>query len=384
MALLGLTGTSIHKGSLFGLPDIGLTEKIGQWIAKSASGYAPLTSQLGSNIFGAGTVYAQEPTSGTVYPASPETNITAQRLALQRRQSTGGGQQTGGGQPTRQPTGGGQPTGGEQPTVVVENPYDKVYSQLDALVGLLPQWQSQITKGVEDIYSTQKTGIEQALEGELAKFPGYRQQLEQRQSQTLASLAEMMRKALEAGNVYLGQFGAGSSSGAERYKYALSQAAARRGADVMAQFNQMFADLQQKEADIRNTANQQINQLGTWKATQLASIADEFQQRLYDLQAMRVNMSQREADYWMQRLSNIENNAKQWQNAITSWALQRQGELNNLKIQLGQMGQWSPSQVTYQELQQVPSFLGQAASQAQQYALPFFMTKKEKELYGLP
>jgi len=61
----------MHIGS-WGLPELGITEWIGKKIAKISGGYAPLTSQLGSNLFGigVGTAYAQEPTTGTIYPTA--------------------------------------------------------------------------------------------------------------------------------------------------------------------------------------------------------------------------------------------------------------------------------------------------------------------------
>ena len=46
MAVLGLTGQPIHQGSLFGLPDFGVTEKLSNYFNQGR------TNTGGSNLYG--------------------------------------------------------------------------------------------------------------------------------------------------------------------------------------------------------------------------------------------------------------------------------------------------------------------------------------------
>jgi hypothetical protein len=268
-----------------------------------------------------------------------------------------------------------QTTGNEQQSV---DPYAQVWSYLDQLAGNLPQWQQQLESNIGNIASAQQQEVEAAKQGQLSKFPIYEEQVRQNQATTLRQLAEDINKALQAGQLYLSGRGAGSSSAADMYSFALAQEANKRRAGVLSQTNQLMNDLNLKRSEIENQAQQQLNAINTWKAEQMANIAKDFQARKEQLAYTRANMSQQEANYWINRLSQLESEAKNWNQTIQNWALNRIETLDNYKAQLGQLGSFSAPQLAYQELQGMPQY----AQMAQETAYPVspFLKRKAEEL----
>jgi hypothetical protein len=272
-----------------------------------------------------------------------------------------------------------QPTGNEQQSV---DPYAQVWSYLDQLAGNLPQWEQQLKSDIENIVSAQQQEVETAKQGQLSKFPTYEEQVRQNQATTLRQLAEDINKALQAGQLYLSGRGAGSSSAADMYSFALAQEANKRRAGVLMQTNQLMNELNLKKAEIENQAQQQLNAINTWKAEQMANIARDFQARKEQLAYTQANMSQQEANYWINRLSQLESEAKSWNQAIQNWALNRIAQLDNYKAQLGQLGSFSAPQLTYQELQSIPQYT-QIAQETAYPVSPFLRRKAEEFGYQI-
>jgi hypothetical protein len=259
------------------------------------------------------------------------------------------------------------------------DPYAGVWSYLDQLSNNFPQWEQELKNDIGNIVASQRQEVETAKQGQLSKFPTYEEQVRQNQATTLRQLGEDINKALQAGQLYLSGRGAGSSSAADMYSFALAQEANKRRAGVLMQTNQLMNDLNLKKAEIENQAQQQLNAIDTWKAEQLTNISKDFQARKEQLAYTRANMSQREADHWINRLSQLESEAKNWKQSIQSWALNRVATLDNYKAQLGQLGSFSAPQITYQELQGMPQYAQMAEGMAYPVA-PFL--KKKAEQFG--
>jgi len=363
----------VHTGS-WGLPELGATEWLGSQFAKAAGGVAPLTGQLGSSLFGptSSIVYAQEPYSREVTPTGEAWAQTRTQPQVQ-----GVGTTT---QPTTQtmlqptPTtteGGGttQPSGPSPEEIarqrnrqIIEEQYGRVFGELDKLAGLFPEWRKEKETQLEQLYGAQRGELATAKEATLSKFPEYEQQVARMQGKSIRELEQNLRNMLQAGNVYLGTRGAAGSSAAPMYAYALSKQSARSRADILNQANQMYNELNQKRIDVENTFNQQLGQLNTWKASELGKITDWYQQNQAQLQQAKVNATQEQAqaiaqaeqgllDQALARLQGIEDQATQWDTAMKEWAINRMAQLDDMRAKYGQLGTWSPQEITYRELQ---------------------------------
>jgi hypothetical protein len=393
-----------HIGS-WGLPDFGLTERLGGLLGGgyTAQGGSNISSNVGS--YPTAITNQQQPIQGPGLGWGGDVYSPIASPAP----SGGGGQTLGvntGGQasvPTSFPSGG-QPSGDPNPQPSgpsaeelarnamrgsIENTYSQVFSQLDSMAGMLPDWQKQKQKSIDDLFASQKTEIDTAKEGELGKFGGYREQVATMQGQSIKDLAENMRKLLQAGNIYLGTRGAGDSSAAGMYNYALTKEGNKGRAAILNQANQMYNELNMKQADIENTFNQQIAQLNTWKADQVSQLGDWVNNMKWKIEQAKVGATQEKAQALnqmemnlmnnaLQRLQALDQQATQWGAAMKEWAVNRLASIDDYKMKLGQMGQWSPTQIVQQELQGINA--PQQTQGGQDFWLnPYAQARKKEE-----
>lgn len=292
-------------------------------------------------------------------------------------------------------SGGGQPSGPSPEEIALQKAqqafhaaYEPIYNYLDQLAGNLPKWRQEKEQNLQKLFEAQKGEITAAEQGALAKFPQYREQVRQQQVKSVRDLANQMRQMLHAGAIYLGTGGAASSSATPMYAAALSKAAARGRADIIRQAQQEYNDINMKEADIKNTYQQQLAKLGTWKAQQLSNIADWYQQQQQQLEQMKAQATSEEkqaiaarqaelVNAALNRLNALDQEARQWENGMRSWAIQRLAEIDNLKAQYPQLARWQPQEIS---IPQLKTLAGLAPSQSEAaWWNPALIRKKKEE-----
>ena len=176
----------------------------------------------------------------------------------------------------------------------------------------LPGEQQDSMQQIENLAGTQITSIQDALNAALEKFSGYRGEVAQNQKETLQDLSNNTRNLFQAGNNYLGARGAGNSSATGMYSAALTQQANKQRADVQNATNQQYNDLNSSEQDTRNQAQQNIDAVNTWKATQTQTIVQQYQDLKRQLEAAYANAN----DMQKQAIANL--NTQLYQQAAAS------------------------------------------------------------------
>jgi len=381
----------VHIGS-WGLPEFGITEWLGRQIAKIGGGYAPLTSQLGSNLFGPGTVYAQEPTSRRVYPLFSEGGTTITNLG-----GGGGGQVRGGQLP---PSSGerqlSQPRGPSPEELVlqaakgaVESAYGPIFEYLDRLAGYLPQWKVEREALAEQLYGTQLGELETSKQGALSYFPGYRQEVKEMQGRSLKDLYQQFRNLLQAGGTYLGTMGAADSSAAGAYGALLAKAGARGVTDINRQAMEQYNQINMKEQDIINTFNQQKAQLDTWKATEIGKVDEWYRTQQQQIEQAKATASGQRAqalasaqielvNQALNRLNELDQQARQWDAALREWAINRVDNLEEMKKIYPQLAQWQATPINQPNLLNASS-LQTPEQQAYEWWNPYASAKRKEE-----
>ena len=183
--------------------------------------------------------------------------------------------------------------------------------------------------------------------------------------------------------------GAGSSAAVPMYQYALAKEAGKRGTDIARQSSDMFNELRMKEEDINLAYNQTKNQLETWKAEQIGAITDWYNTQISDIERQKATASAEKAralasaensliQEAYNRLLNIQDQAQQWDAAMREWAINRLASIDDMKMQLGQMAQYTPQQIVWNELQGMGS-LPQPASQGYEVWNPYARKAREEE-----
>src|SRR3990167_5681529 len=222
-------------------------------------------------------------------PRTPDPIRTQQATELNRiRSSTSGGYnpafipgQTS--QPVQQPTQQTQQT--NQPTFdpyaqlrgEISSGWDSYIGSLDKILneGLPSQQtaqqgivQSQYGQGVADLGAQKAEG--------LTELGRTRAKTEQNQVRTLRDLSVNIRNAFQAGNVYLGARGAGDSSAANQYSYALTKLGSQQRSDIMQQGADIFGEIDAREFKLGNIYNQEVNRLGSDRDQKLLGIQSWF------------------------------------------------------------------------------------------------------------
>jgi len=261
----------------------------------------------------------------------------------------------------------------------VKSIYQPVFESLDRLAGLLPGWKEEKLGTIGNLYQTQLGELGGAQEAARQRLEGYRGEIRADQAQNLKALAESMRNWARASQIQLGSWGAGSSSATPMYQYALAKEAGKRGTDIARQSSAMFNDLRMKEEDINLAYNQSKSQLDTWKTEQMGAITDWYNTQLSNIEQQKATASGEKAralasaensliQEAYNRLLNIQGQAQQWDAAMREWAINRLAGIDDMKMSLGQMANYSPQQIVWNELQGMGSMPQQSYEDWNPYA----------------
>jgi hypothetical protein len=176
---------------------------------------------------------------------------------------------------------------------------------------------------------------------------------ETNQVKNLRDISSNVKNALMAGNVYLGARGAGDSSAANQYSYALGKQATKQRSDVMSNTAGILNQINMKESDLKNIYDNETNKLNQRKEVEMASIAQWFsnaQNQIKQLMAEgKLNKSQDLAnlsrdllDQAIQRTNQIEQQAMQRRQMLDQWAMGVSSEINQLRNNMQATYQFTP------------------------------------------
>lgn len=215
-----------------------------------------------------------------------------------------------------------QPSGPSAQDVLNEG-YNSYYSQLDEMMGGLdPQRQaqegivaSQYNQGISDLKSQREQGLYDLGTQKTAVATS--------QSKNLRDLASNMRNMFLSGNIYLGARGAGDSSAANMYSYALTKLGNRARGDIMGQATTAYSQIADREFKLDNIYKQETNRLGSERDQKINSIASWFADAQNQIRSMRAGAQ------------------KEYSNAVLNQALQALNQADvDARNQRSMLDQW--------------------------------------------
>jgi len=267
--------------------------------------------------------------------------------------------------------------------------YDQVFSALDQYAGLIPQYQQQREQSVNNLYGTQQNEINTAMQGSLGSLDTSKQNVAANQAKSVRDLQENMRNMLQAGNIQLGIGGAGDSSAANMYAYALSKQAGRNSADISNQASSQYSQIDAQAKQIRATADDNLAKLGTWKADNLNNVLSWAQDQMGNIQSQKINATGQKAQALaaaeagiiqnaLSSLQNIDTQIATWRQGIQSWAANRMATLDDAKLKMANSGQYNSADIVAKELQGMNGTTSAATSSANMAGYnPFASQKKD-------
>jgi len=276
----------------------------------------------------------------------------------------------------------------------INSGFDSYTSQLDQMLGTLPgqeQGQKQIAQnsynqGISDI------GAQKA--SSTADLATSSRKNSEQQVKSLADIADNIRNLFQTGNVMLGTRGAGDSSAADRYSYAVTKLGSKQRGDVLAQTRSIENDIADRSAKLNNIVTQETAKLKTNFDNQVLQEAQYFQDKQNELLQAKANgqlqrgqslasLSSQLLNVAQQQLMAAEQNHRTQQNSLLQWAENNSKTIGQLKDNLAQLGQYSVPGVVPGQIN------GQATFDAQgNLSVPMFggggssSTTKDKQLFG--
>lgn len=348
-----------HAGSWFGLPDFGISEAIGNILG------SPRTPQGGSNIFGPS--YQPAAVDSQVLGSS-SSNYSSQSPAGSTPVKSSGSPSSP--IPTPTPTGDNNGGGNVDPYAAYRNEisqgWDNYLGQLNSMYeGLNTQRSSQ-----EDIANSQyKQGVNtldlQKTQG-LSNLDTEKSELQTNQAKTLRDLSGSLKNAFMAGNVYLGARGAGDSSAANQYSYALAKEGSRQRGDVMSQTADQMAEINKRAENLQNVYNTEVNNLDEVRNSKISEIANWFagQQNYVKSQIAsgQLNKSQDLAsvsksilDRALSAMDTINQEVSNRRSALESWAIAQSDNISQLRTNLANISDFTANLPGYQAINGTPT-----------------------------
>lgn len=234
-------------------------------------------------------------------------------------------------------------------TNAINSGYDAYFNSLDQMMGGLGTQQTNqnqiiqnsATQGLSDLGASRTQSMTD-LGIQEGKLMG-------NQAKNLRDLSDQMQNQYQAGNVYLGARGAGDSSAANQYGYALQKLGNRSRGDVMSQTQSQMGDIGAQRAKVNNIFTQETGRLDTEKSNQLLQVSNWFQQAQQQIQQAKAtgqlskgqdlaNLSRSILDQAIQRLQTIDTNTINQKNALTQWAMNNSTTVQGLQQNFNQLG----------------------------------------------
>lgn len=356
----------------------------------------PFETHLSERITGGPNVLTGSPVgaTGQAYAPTNQPQPNQPQPNQPQPQSTGGGTQTptaltgGSGDQGQiiQQTGGGESDAERQAREAreaLEASYGDYFRQLDEMLnqGLPAQRASQ-----EELARLQYTGGVEALQPQLEQgrtlLARQRETTEANQARNLRDLAANIRNSMMAGNVFLGARGAGDSSAANQYSYALTKLGTRQRGDIMSQTADIMREIGDREVNLNNVYNAEVNRLANERDQKISSIASWFAEQQNALRQTRgeaaVNKSQNLLNEALRQLDFVQQEESNRRAALEQWALNNATNIQQVKANLQQISAFQPA------LPQAQPIVGQPITYGGGFNVPAYAptgygTKEEEE-----
>jgi len=206
--------------------------------------------------------------------------------------------------------------------------------------------QSQYGKG-ENILGTQ-LGEGRALLGQ------QRERTQKNQAKTLRDLTENIRNLFRTGNVMLGARGAGDSSAANQYSYALTKMGSKQRSDIMSQGADIMAQIDARETNLKNIYDSEIRNLGFDRDAKLNQIAEWFSTQQMQLQQAQAqgqlgksqdlaNLSKDILTQAQNALARVDQDVRDRYSALQQWAMGVSNNIGELRSNMQKIAQFAPN-----------------------------------------
>lgn len=246
----------------------------------------------------------------------------------------------------------------------INNQYNSYFTSLDSQLSGLSDQRSNQEQILSNSYNTTKGSLDSQRGMGLSDLAREESKVDESQVRTLRDLAGNLRNQYMAGSIYLGARGAGDSSAANQYSYALNKLGNRERGNIQNQANDMRSQIADKRFKVNEIYNSEVNKLTTDRDNKMLQIAQWFADSQNQIRQMKANgeisretdMRQLSTNLLNQSLSllnQVQNEAVNRRSMLESWAASNSRNANELNANMAAISQyqamnpnWNPINVT--------------------------------------
>lgn len=237
-------------------------------------------------------------------------------------------------QPTPQPQNTGTNEGSGTPSI----DYGSYFAELDRQLGIAQQSVATGEEGVQSQYQTGLGDLNLSNQQQLDVLNKQRTETQANKARTLKDISSNLRNSFMAGNVYLGARGAGDSSAANQYSYALTKLGNQQRGDVQSQVSTIMADIDSRESNLASIYANEQKKLAAARDEGINQVAQWFagvQQQLSGLRGQALKEQSEQAyNVAINELNRVNTDASNLQSQLQTWALNNSKTLQEARTNL--------------------------------------------------
>lgn len=188
----------------------------------------------------------------------------------------------------------------------------------------------------------------------LQDLDAQRGKVQDNQTKTLRDLSGNIKNSFMAGNIYLGSRGAGDSSAADQYSYALTKMGNKQRGDVMGQSANLLGEIDARESTLKNTYNTETNNLKLQVDQGIQGIAQWFSEAQNQVKQMQAqgqlnkgqdlaSLSKDILNQAINKMNQVQEYAQTRKGQLDQWAMGVSKNIGELKTNMAGISQFSPN-----------------------------------------
>lgn len=277
----------------------------------------------------------------------------------------------------------------------IESGYSAYFAELDTMLNEGLPAQKTAQEGIVSSQYQQGVGElgEQREEG-LGMLGKERERTQTGQARNLKDISANLRNAFMAGNVFLGARGAGDSSAANMYSYALTKLGSKQRGDIMTKTADIMSEIGDREARLQNIYTSEVNKLSSERDQKILSISSWFAEQLNAIRQAKAtgeiskgqdlaSLSQNLLNIAIQKLNAAQQEASNRRAALEQWAMNNSQTIQQLRANMQGIQSYSPNLPQSQPIVGQPSISPGGSFNVPSAYYPGSGTKEEeKSIFG--
>lgn len=233
----------------------------------------------------------------------------------------------------------------------IEEAYAPIFQSLDERIGLVGPQREEFLSGVQSLVTPQQGLVESERVKGVKGLEAAKTEEEATAKSAIRDLESDVRNQMRAAGNYFGTLGAGDSSATGLASETIARSALQARGKVREGLIKAVGTIDAKISDVNSLASDQLLKIDQWKGNQIQSIKTFFLTRLDDLENSKANaqgsrasaianmISNTEQEY-VSRLRKLDDDVYNFKSAVSTWQMQRQGDLEDFQTKLSLSSQY--------------------------------------------